>query len=78
MDLQVTATPLVSAVVIAATHLLTRVAGSWRPRRGPHDRSALAEIIPVLPAGSRAAETRPDGTVVRVDLPGQPMTGPER
>ena len=78
MDLHVTATQLVSAVLIAATNLPVRVTGSWRPRRGHHDRSALAEIIPVLPAGSRAAETRPDGTVVRVDLPGQPMTSPER
>jgi hypothetical protein len=78
MDLHVTDAQLVSAVLVAATHLLVRAAGWWRPRRGHHGRSALAEIIPVLPAGSRAAELQPDGTVVRVDLPGQPMTSPER
>jgi len=79
MDQYLLVGQVLGAVLAAAAHLLSQVAGSrWRLRRGHRDRGGLAEIIPVLPPGSHVEEVRPDGTVVRVDVPGKPMTSPER
>jgi hypothetical protein len=52
-----------------------RRGGCYRGRRGRRvnrgavsGASALTELVPVLPPGSRVEEVRPDGTIVRVDL----------
>jgi hypothetical protein len=82
MDPYVVAGQVLDAVLVAAAYLLSRVAGSRRRSgRGHRDRDGrggLGEIIPVLPPGSHVEEVRPDGTAVRVDLPGKPMTSPEQ
>jgi hypothetical protein len=78
MDVHLSDGQLLSAVLAAAVPLVGEMARScWRSRRGRKRSSDLAEVVSALPAGSHAEEVRPDGTVVRVDLP-LPQTPSER
>lgn len=76
MDVHLSDVQLVSAGLVVAAHVLGRVTASGRRR--VERAGGLVEVIMALPPGSRLAEVRPDGTVVRVDLPGQPTTSPPR
>lgn len=78
MDVHWSDGQVLSAALVAVTSLVGQL-GRWRRRPAcPRGRGVLAEVIAVLPAGSRVEERRPDGTVVRVELPGGPAPRPER
>jgi hypothetical protein len=72
---------LLSVVVVVVAQIVRRL-GSRAGRRAYEARSEqrgeLADLIAVLPAGTRLMQRRPDGTVVRISLPGPPTTVPQR
>lgn len=70
---------LLGAVLVAVANVVAQVARSRRrTRRRQPGRDGLVEIVGVLPAGSRVEEVRPDGTVVRVELPSEPTPRGQR
>lgn len=70
---------LVGAVLVAVANVVAQLARPGRrTRRRQPAAGGLAELVAVMPAGSRVEEVRLDGTVVRVELPAVPATRRER